>query len=204
MQTINNKKIFIIDYGINNILSIQRVFGYFSNNVRVIRNGSNIKQSEIDYLVLPGTGSFIYGYKNLKNKKFINLIKNHHIKQKPLIGICLGMQLFLTESYEFKKTKGLNFVDGKVLKLSSNKTHKIPNVGFKKVDFVKEKKSDYLFFLHSYYCEVNNKDYVHTKSKFYDFEFVSSFKKDNLLGCQYHPEKSGVAGLKIVKEFLGL
>lgn len=204
MQTINNKKICIIDYGINNILSIQRVFGYFSNNVRVIRNASNIKQGEIDYLVLPGTGSFINGYKNLKKKNFINLIKNHHLKQKPLIGICLGMQLFLKESYEFKKTKGLYFIEGKVLKLSSNETHKIPNVGFKKIDFLKEKKSDYLFFLHSYYCEIYNKDYVHTKSKFYDFEFVSSFKKDNLLGCQYHPEKSGIAGLKIVEEFLSL
>lgn len=206
------KKVTVIDYGAGNILSLQRALEYLSVNVDVTSDPKKIEKSS--YLILPGDGAFAFAVKNLKKKRIFNLLINHVNKQKPLFGICLGMQLLMTESNEFGKTHGLDIIKGKISKIvEKNDNIKVPAIGWSELSINQKSSSQYLeiiknfnkkkfYFVHSYKAETYYKNdllayYYHGKNK------VSSIiGRENVIGTQFHPEKSGKNGLEMIKRFI--
>jgi len=196
-------KIQIIDLKINNIFSLYnslKKIGY--KNIEIINTKKNINGN---LLFLPGVGSFYKASRLLKKNNFNEQIKNFtKNKNNKLFGICLGMQLLFEESNEFGKSKGLGLIRGKVKKFSS--TLRVPHIGW--APAIKNKKNiksfnfnnkgDY-YFVHSYYCEPVDKKIIYTHTKYFKKKFCSSIKNENILGTQFHPEKSGLNGLKILE-----
>ena len=172
-----------------------------------------------DKIILPGVGSFENGMKNLNKINIIDSLKKAYLANKGILAICLGMQMLLTNSSEFGIFKGLNFIDGNVNKIPSSenkiKKRKIPHVGWNTISLNQkcknpynklleehEKNNDYFYFTHSYYALPNNQNNIISYSNYDNFHFPSIIASKNLLACQFHPEKSGVAGLNLIKKFL--
>jgi len=196
-------KIQIIDLKINNIFSLYnslKKIGY--KNIEIINTKKNINSN---LLFLPGVGSFYKASRLLKKNNFDEKIKNFtKDKNNKLFGICLGMQLLFEESNEFGKSKGLGLVRGRVKKFSS--TLRVPHIGWAPVIKYKKniksfnfKNEGNFYFVHSYYCEPVEKKIIYTYTEYFKKKFCSSIKKENILGTQFHPEKSGLNGLKILK-----
>ena len=205
------KKITIVDYGAGNILSLKRALEYLSLYVEVVLNPKSIDNA--NYLILPGDGAFGYAVKKLKDVKLYEPIINHINQKKPFLGICLGMQLLMTESNEFGRHKGFNIIEGKIKKIKISKNIKIPSIGWSEIlinakrnnlGFINfdefNKKSFY--FVHSFKADLkNNEDligyYYHGKNK-----IPAIIGKENVIGTQFHPEKSGKVGLNLIKKFI--
>lgn len=165
-------------------------------------------------LVLPGVGSFPEGMKKLKKYNLDWIIKDYFRQGKPILAICLGFQLLFTSSEEFNFTKGLNIINGKVRSLKNLKTKKIiPNLGWNILEYKKSKTNDLfnhfcskpsVYFIHSYYVclQSKNRKYITSSINFGGKEITTSIQYKNLYGVQFHPEKSGKAGIKIIKNFL--
>ena len=162
-------KISIVDYGTGNLKSIFRAFKKFEVSVNVVSKPEEIQKST--HLVLPGVGAFPKAIELLDKKNLTQEIKNHSLKEKPLLGICLGMQLLFSSSDEIEKTDGLDLIKGRVRKLPKNeivsKEFKIPNVGWHHIQIneINLNKTIYdsladlnFYFVHSYYCETNNNE----------------------------------------------
>jgi len=209
----------IIDIGCGNILSIQRAFEQFGTEVTVTSNYEEILSSH--RLVLPGVGAFEKAMLSLEKINFINLIKDNKFKKIPLLGICLGMQLLFEESEEFGKFRGLGLIKGKVKKLPSlslkNKKLKIPSIGWQKLTLRKKISSDKIkqffknfntddsfYFVHSYFVNPDEKNLTLASYDFGGHQIPSIVAKDNIIGCQFHPEKSGNFGLNLIKNFISL
>ena len=201
----------IIDIGINNLKSILGAVNYLGFRAIISDKQNIIMKSSA--LIIPGVGSFPVGMKKLKTKGLDKVIKKYHKMQKPILAICLGFQMLFTSSEEFKNTKGLNILTGKIKSLKKLKTNNtVPNLGWKKLEYIK-KKSNYLFiglkhkpsiyFIHSYFAEIKNKKLVTSTINFGGKKVTSSIQYKNLFGVQFHPEKSSKDGIKIVKNFLG-
>ncbi len=194
----------IVNLGFNNTLSIFQAFKYLDCKVKLI---DKIDKNKTDLLVLPGVGSFTEGMKTLKKKNFDRYIQDYTSDENnKMLGICLGMQLFFTESCEFKKSKGLNLISGKVKKIP-NKVKKIPHIGwnnakvYKKNNFLNDENNQF-YFVHSFYCEPKNKKLILSKTNLEKFSFCSSVMSKNLIGVQFHPEKSSQAGINLLKNIL--
>ncbi len=192
---------------------VKEIFGYDGHKAVITRDKKVIANA--DKIVLPGVGAFPDCMKNLDDLSLIDPIIKGIRSGKPFLGICLGMQLLFTESEEFGTHKGLDIIKGKVIKfpegLSSNGTRlKIPHMGWNEIRMKKKTpvldgipEGSYLYFVHSYYVVPEDKEVIATTTD-YGVEFVSSIWKDNIFACQFHPEKSQQAGLKILKNFRGL
>ena len=208
------KKITIVDYGAGNILSLKRALEYLSFNAEVVSDPRSINNA--NYLILPGDGAFGYVVKKLKDKKIYESIINHVSNQKPFLGICIGMQLLFTESNEFGNHKGLDFIKGKIIKISTkNHTAKIPAIGWSKIKLELSNKmikkinlnsfdNKSFYFVHSFKAIPTNKEnllgfYHHGNDK-----VAALVGKDNVFGTQFHPEKSGKIGLELIKKFVNL
>ena len=204
------KKITIVDYGAGNILSLKRALEYLSFNVEVVSDPGSINNAS--YLILPGDGAFGYAVKKLKDKKIYESVINHIFHQKPFLGICIGMQLLMTKSSEFGEHKGFNIIQGKITKIVKSKNIKVPSIGWSEIIIndkhnklgpinFKEFNKKSFYFVHSYKAEVKNDNdligyYFHGKNK------VSAIiGKENVIGAQFHPEKSGKLGLKLINKF---
>lgn len=199
-------KVGIIDLGINNIQSISNAYKKIGCKVKII----NKKQDFLGFnlIVLPGVGSYKIGMKKLKKLKIEKDLKKF-LSSSPkniVIGICLGMQLLFDQSYEFGKTGGMQLIKGDVLPFNQKKCKKIPHMNWSKLENIKRNKifdqfdNRNFYFVHSFYCKPFDKDLVIAKTYHDNFDFVSIVKKDNLIGLQFHPEKSGEDGLKILKQ----
>ena len=206
-------KISIVDYGTGNLKSIFRAFKKFEVSVNVVSKPEEIQKST--HLVLPGVGAFPKAIELLDKKNLTQEIKNHSLKEKPLLGICLGMQLLFSSSDEIKKTDGLDLIKGRVRKLPKNeivsKEFKIPNVGWHHIQIneINLNKTIYdgladlnFYFVHSYYCETNNDEDNLFYIKFNKKKICAVVKKNNIIGTQFHPEKSGENGLKLIEQFI--
>lgn len=203
-------KTVIIDYGIGNILSLKRAIQKTEENI-IVSDDLNIID-KASHLILPGVGAFNAAILLLKKKNLYNYLKNLK-EDKKILGICLGMQILFSNSDEGGiLTEGLNLIEGSVRKIFvKNKKYKVPNVGWRKFySYVNDPllnniPDSYYYFVHSYY--INSKDvnsFLISEIK-YDHLFISAIvKKNNIYGCQFHPEKSGDAGLKIINNFLKL
>ena len=211
-MNILSDKIIIIDYKMGNLRSVQKAFEKVGCNKVIISSDHDVIKSA-DKIVLPGVGSFKDGMKYLKELNLIELLNDEVIKnKKPFLGVCLGMQLLATKSYENGETNGLGWIDAEVIKFdfkSINKKLKIPHVGWNNV-ILKNKNilfkdvqngSDY-YFVHSYHF-TTNEDII-TSTTNYGFDFISSVNKENIYAFQFHPEKSQAVGLKIIENFVNL
>lgn len=206
--------IVVLDYGIGNVKSIMNAFENQGKRVLLTRDKDIILGA--DGLILPGVGAFHHGMNNLNKYDLVTVIKEYVKTGKPLLGICLGMQLLLEESEEFEKTKGIGLVKGKVIKIPIEKSFqmKLPHIswnaiGTKNVEWggtiLNDIKVDSdMYFVHTYIAKLDNEDEILSTSNYFNVEFCSSLKKGNIYGCQYHPEKSSIEGLRIINNFINI
>lgn len=202
----------IIDYGMGNLFSVQRACasigleGVITADKKVIKDSSG--------LILPGVGAFGDAMYNLHKLDLIEIIKDQISLGKPFLGICLGMQLLFTESKEFGIRKGLDIIKGVVVKFvskvegSESGTIKIPQVGWNQIYFQKNldildgiTNGEYMYFVHSYYPLPKDSGVVITTTRYEHTEYCSSYLKDSVFATQFHPEKSGWAGLRLFKNW---
>ncbi len=205
-------KIAVIDYGVGNVRSILSAFANQGANVFLTRDKNKILDS--DGVVLPGVGAFAHGMDGLNKYGMVEIIKEYVESNKPFMGICLGMQLLFEESEEFGVTVGLGLIPGRVIKLPTkdSQNEKLPHVSWNELNSGKIQWSDTvlesikvgsdMYFVHSFVVQPNDEDNVLSTTEYSGYNFCSSVKKDNIYGCQFHPEKSDKTGLKIVKNFI--
>ena len=204
----------IVDYNSGNISSVINSFKEVAQgkvNIEVTSDLNKIKFS--DKVVLPGQGSFkscvnalnkIDGLSNTLNEFAISL-------KKPLLGICVGLQMFADIGYEETETKGLGWISGKVSKINNqNGKYKLPHIGWNQIKLIKDSKifkdienNSHMYFVHSYEFIPDDKDVISATTE-YSSNIVCSIEKENIFGTQFHPEKSDKMGLKIIKNFLDL
>lgn len=193
----------IINYNIGNIASIKNALSILGYSVDIVKNPKDIES--YDKIILPGVGAFNTAMEYLEKSGMENEIKKFAISNKPIFGICLGMQLLFEKSYEFGEHNGLGIMKGKVIKFSHGL--KIPHIGWNKVNIVKQnplfKDMDdtYMYFVHSFYVEKNTNTIATSN---YGTEFSAIVNNGNIYGIQPHPEKSSKAGLNILKNFMEL
>lgn len=214
----NSGKIVIIDYGIGNTYSVSRALEKCGAvHVIISDNADDIKNA--DKLILPGVGAFEDGMNGLKSRGLIDSIIDHTSAKKPLLGICLGMQLLVTSSEEFGFHHGLGLIPGKAIRLSEispeGGRRKIPFIGWSRLNYDASignasllfngiSKDEFIYLVHSYAIEVESKDNVIASYSFDGEQVTAAINSDNIFGLQFHPEKSGPAGLKILNNFLDL
>ena len=202
-------KIALIDYGSGNIQSAYKALELVSNYKKKISVISNSKDLlKVDKIILPGVGAFADCIKGLKSISGMIDILNEVIleKKKPFLGICVGMQLLATEGKEKGNHKGLGWITGKVIKIKKNKKIKIPHMGWNTVKvtskhpIIKRKKFE-SYFVHSYNFICKNKKNVLATCD-YQQKITAIVGKENIIGTQFHPEKSQKVGLEILKNFV--
>ncbi len=199
----------IIDYGVGNLFSLKCSLLKIGADAVVTSDPKTIKKA--DRIILPGVGAFGDASQKLKDTGLIPVIKEEVEKGKPLMGICLGMQLLFEKGYEYGEHDGLGLLKGKVVPLEGeiDPSLQIPHMGWNSLDFKKEsplfkyiKDGDYIYFVHSYYaCDCE--DSIIATSQ-YGIPVTAAVGKGNVYGCQFHPEKSGETGLNILKAFCEL
>lgn len=197
----------IIDLGINNLSSIFRFFNTgLKNGESAQVFNPNVKEPLPNLVVLPGMGNFGYGMQSLQDQNLIERLTEWKVNGVKILGVCLGMQLLGSISEESPERGGLGFISGKSLKLPQLESEKVPNIGWSNTKLRSATKSfsslgshgDY-YFVHSYHFVPDNPADILAKSEFGDKDFVSAIKCENVVGFQFHPEKSGAKG-KILKE----
>jgi glutamine amidotransferase len=203
-------KISIIDYGCGNTTSLKNAIEYLGFEAVVTNDPQDIKKS--DKLILPGVGTFRQGMQNLQKGTLKDHICERVFEDKKLIlGICLGAQLMLKSSEENLEYEGLSWIDGQVIKINStDKNCRVPHVGWDTTyylqDSVFSKKDDVAiyYYTHSFCMDIPlHQEHILARCE-YASGFISAFMKDNIVGCQFHPEKSQKAGLNFLNEFLRL
>lgn len=209
MSILSNSSVVIIDYKMGNLRSVQKAFEMIRCNAIVSNDIETIKNA--NKLVLPGVGAFKDGMKHLTDLNLISILNQKVLEERtPILGVCLGMQLFSKKSYEYGETKGLGWIDAEVVKFEFDTQNlKIPHVGWNEVYqknenilFTNIKDSHDFYFVHSYYFKPNEDVTIGTTE--YGFEFTSVVNKDNIFATQFHPEKSQSAGLQLLKNFMQL
>ncbi|MEW5821894.1 MAG: imidazole glycerol phosphate synthase subunit HisH [Cyanobacteriota bacterium] len=189
----------ILDYGAGNLKSIINVLEYLNYKYKIITSTSEINNSKI--LLLPGVGHFGQLMNHFSASNLIEPLKDYIQSDKPFLGICLGMQILFESSEEAPGEKGLCIFPGKVVKFTKGK---VPQIGWNRISITPGNKiltEDYFYFVNSYCVKTDNKEIIAATTDYYD-TFVSAVEKKNLLAMQFHPEKSGKAGLKVIKRWL--
>ena len=207
-------KVTIVDYNSGNISSVINSFKEVAQNkvnIEVTSDLSKIKLS--DKIVLPGQGSFKSCLDALNNIGGLTDTLNEFVmnKKKPLLGICVGLQMFADVGFEEKETRGLGWISGKVTKIDNkNGKYKLPHTGWNQINIVKEsnifkdiKNKSHMYFVHSYEFIPEDKNVISSTTD-YSSNIVCSVEKENLYGTQFHPEKSDKIGLKIIQNFIEL
>ncbi len=199
----------IIDYGVGNLFSLTSSFKKIGADTVVTGDAEIIKKA--DKLILPGVGAFGDAIKKLRESGLDKIVIEEAKSGKPLLGICLGMQLLFDKSYEYGEHEGLGLISGEVISMESTipSELKIPHIGWNALHFRKNSPlfkyinpNDCVYFVHSYYA-VNCKESVSATAE-YGKELTASVECQNVYGCQFHPEKSGNVGLNILKAFCEL
>ena len=207
-------KVTIVDYSSGNISSVINSFKEVAQNKATIEVTSDLnKIKSSDKIVLPGQGSFkscvdalkkINGLTDTPNEFAIN-------DKKPLLGICVGLQMFADVGYEETETKGLGWISGKVSKIDNqNGKFKLPHIGWNQISILKDSKifkdvenNSHMYFVHSYEFIPSDSNFISATTD-YSTEVVCSVEKENIFGTQFHPEKSDKTGLKIIDNFINL
>ena len=204
----------IVDYQSGNISSVINSFKQAAKdkvNIEVTSDLNKIKLS--DKLILPGQGSYKSCVDSLNSiNGLVEELEEFAINnKKPLLGICVGLQMFGDIGYEDSETKGLGWIPGKVIKIDNQKNKfKLPHIGWNEIEIVRESKifkdiknKSHMYFVHSYEFLPEDRSVISATTE-YSSKIVCSVEKDNLFGTQFHPEKSDKAGLKIIENFINL
>ncbi len=204
----------IIDYRMSNMFSIKNALDSLGYNSQITSDGKKILSA--DGAVLPGVGSFPEAMKQLHDLNLSAAIEKFVSSGKPFMGICLGLQLLFTQSEEFGLCKGLGIIDGTVEHFSKYiPAERVPHVGWNKVKIhdpgqpqtaepasrLDLEDESYVYFVHSYFVNPTKKDDIFTTTRYGEMDFCSSILKGNIFASQFHPEKSGQDGLKLLKSF---
>jgi len=207
------KNIVIIDYGLSNLFSVKHACSHFGFNATIVSDRNRLENA--DAIILPGVGAFGKAMENLNQLDMVEPLKDFVASGKPLLGICLGLQLLFEESEEFGNHKGLGFIKGVIKKFPKENKNgellKVPYIGWNQIyrsvnnwkntplkDLMNR---EYMYFVHSYYAFPENKEDILSLAKYGNIEFCSSIKRDNILATQFHPEKSADSGLSIYKNW---
>ncbi|MCL4321703.1 MAG: imidazole glycerol phosphate synthase subunit HisH [Deltaproteobacteria bacterium] len=197
--------IVIIDYGMGNLKNVQNAFNYLGFDAKITGDYGDIGHAS--HLILPGVGGFKDAMLTLKQKGLVEPIKAAISGGKHFLGICLGMQLLFETSEEFGQSEGLAVLKGKVVKFNEDNTPLIPHIGWNDIEILKQasefngiKNNAFFYFLHSYYC-VPDEDITVATCSYYE-RFAACVKKNNIFACQFHPEKSHIGGLTLLKNFI--
>jgi glutamine amidotransferase len=206
----------IIDYGLGNLLSVQRGFERCGANVILTKNPDRILSSR--RIVLPGVGAFANAMQELHRLELVEPLRELAYRQLPLLGICLGMQLLFDESEEYGVTLGLGMIPGRVIpipaKTISGESHKVPHIGWNTLEPVAHQEKwkntvladniveDSFYFVHSFMSMPSDLSHCLANCSFGGHLIPAVVRRDQITGCQFHPEKSGEVGLKILSRFL--
>lgn len=217
-----NSEIVIIDYGMGNLFSLERVIRHLGCTPCISSDPEVIAAAE--ELILPGVGAFGEGMANLRERGLVDLLQKYAHSGRRVLGICLGMQLLMTESFEFGHHAGLDIVAGQVVRLPDPKPegpfYKIPHVGWNQI-LIPQRELDagrssfdgdsvlrgvssgsFVYFVHSFEVVPRSEQHILAETKYAEKRFCSALREGNVSGCQFHPEISGDVGLQIMKEFL--
>lgn len=203
----------VIDYGMGNLLSVTKAFEHCGAEVVLAHTPEDILAAE--RLVLPGVGAFGDGMAELHQRKLVDAIRTYAASGKPLLGICLGMQMLMEGSDEFGATEGLGLVPGWVRKLPSQPGIKLPSIGWCPIRppdgrdwqgtiLSAVPTSHEMYFVHSFYADPTQPAHRLAETMYGDFTYSAAVKNTNVVGCQFHPEKSGEIGLCILRTFLSI
>jgi glutamine amidotransferase len=217
-----SKSVLIIDYGVGNIFNIKRAFESLGATASVSNDISAINNA--DRIVLPGVGAFAAGMASLKQHNLIEPLKEAALTRKiPFFGVCLGMQLLMDSSEENGQWQGLGLIEGTVMRLKPHTNeravdneHKIPHMGWNTLEkplhnnpplqersiFTDISFPEYFYFVHSYHVTPAHPEHCIAETSYGGQRFCSVITNQNLSGCQFHPERSGAAGLRILRNFL--
>lgn len=200
----------IVDYGVGNLFSLQSSLAFIGVDATVTSDASVLRSA--DKIILPGVGAFGDAASRLRNSGLDVVVKEEAAKGKPIMGICLGMQLLLETGFEYGVHEGLGLIKGEIRPISEAipKELKVPHIGWNALYFGENKhplfkylnEGDCVYFVHSYYG-VNCEESVIAKTE-YGAMLTAAVASGNVMGCQFHPEKSGEAGLNILRAFCEL
>lgn len=199
----------IIDYGVGNLFSLKSSLRAIGIDADYTGNPAEIRKA--DKLILPGVGAFRDAREALRSTGLDRVVQEEAGKGKPLMGICLGMQMLFDWSYEFGEYEGLGLIPGEIVPMEGRipKDLPIPHIGWNELMLKQPSplmkntaNGDYVYFVHSYYAETPAEYVIATTD--YGVEMTAAVQKDNVYGCQFHPEKSSEVGLSILKAFCEL
>ena len=198
----------IIDYEMGNLKSVHKCLKYLSVASSITSKAENILNS--NGVILPGVGGFGDAMKQLKEKNLIETIFQVVNEGKPLLGICLGLQLLFSKSSEMGDFKGLELIKGDIVSFDINKGNKVPQIGWNSVDFQDEEhflvqgipNNSYFYFVHSFYGVPVNTENILGLTQYGEIRFCSMISKDNIFATQFHPEKSSKYGIKMYQNFI--
>ena len=195
----------IIDYDAGNLRSVEKALQYLGKETIVTRDSEQIRKA--DKVILPGVGAFGDAMKKLQEYHLDTLIREIADSGKPLLGICLGLQLLFEESEESPGVEGLGILEGKIRRIPEGEGLKVPHIGWNSLHlehngrlFRNIPENSYVYFVHSYYLEAKDPEIVKASTE-YGVHIHASVEKNNLFACQFHPEKSSETGLQILKNF---
>lgn len=200
--------IVIIDYGMGNLKSVKNALDFLELQSKISSNAKEIKKA--DALILPGVGAFPDAMETIERLSLDKMIKEEVSKNKPLLGICLGMQLLFEKGFEGIEKKGLGLLKGSIIKMKEDKENniKIPHIGWnnliynqKDVLFDSIDEGEFVYYVHSYFAQNYNDDDLVAYSEYGENKIPGVVRHNNIMGAQFHPEKSGTVGLKILKNF---
>ncbi len=196
----------IIDYGVGNLFSLKSSFDKIGQKTMVTGDAEEIKKA--DKIILPGVGAFEDAAKKLRESGLFGLVIEETKSGKPLMGICLGMQLLFDKSFEYGEHEGLGLIPGEIRSIGEviPSDYKIPHIGWNALNIKKDcplfkyiKDGDFVYFVHSFYGANCTESTVATSE--YGAPLTAAVSKGNIYGCQFHPEKSGEVGLNILRAF---
>lgn len=209
------KKVGIVNYGSGNILSVRRAFEHIGSDVTY---ADSHDMARVDLLVLPGVGAFPHAIDSLYSSGMRNIVSNFADSGRPILGICLGMQMLFQKSYELGQTNGLGFLDGQVEHIhkclsvrSVGNKYPVPHIGWNRLSINPEQTTRYPFssslsgffyFVHSYMAINVPRENVLAVAHYGDLEIPAAVTNGVVTGCQFHPEKSGEHGLNFLKNYL--
>lgn len=197
----------IIDYGCGNLFSVETAVKKITRNYLISSKPEEISRAK--KMILPGVGSFKVAMDSLNEIGLSEYIRSQCSMGKPILGICLGMQLLLSKGYEHGETQGLGLINGDVVAFTPSAHYRVPHIGWNDVSFSKPEPSfmdgiqqgTAFYFVHSYYCKLQE-TLASVIIDYCDIKVCVGFEKDNIKGVQFHPEKSQDAGLKLLRNFI--